>query len=126
MAAYGWNKQASITLLPILCLIFFIPFVLLAGILGTLTATLAIWLLPSRGRRRTALIVGAAAVIFLFIQLQNEGVKEQGTIAGIMSGYLPNISFAKNPLLPSSWTTRGILSLANIKKKSALENRRRK
>ena len=114
MAAYSLAKSAGVSLFSSLCIVFYIPFVVLAGTLGTLAAAFAVWLLPSRGRRRFALVTLLLIFGILFIRVEPEVVKEQGTIAGVISGYLPHVAFAKHPLLPSSWTTRGILALSNL------------
>lgn len=112
MAAYGLNKGVAMIWFPLLCFLFFIPFVILAGMLGSLLATLTVWLLPTRTYRHIALLLGIGISIYVFIQTEPELIKEQGSIAGIMSGYLPHVAFAKNPLLPSSWVTKGILALS--------------
>ena len=114
MASYSITKQAGFSLFSSLCIVFYLPFVILAGMLGTLAATLVVWLLPTRKSRRLALLLAVAIFSYLFLRAEPEMVKEQGTIAGIMSGYLPHVAFAKHPLLPSSWATRGILALASI------------
>lgn len=116
MSAYGLVKQAHILFFPMLCFGFYIPFVILAGTLGTLGSTLAVWYLPSRRRRQIALLILVMLVILWFRQAHPEYIKEQGSIAGILSGYLPQVSYAKHPLLPSYWTAKGILLLSEAKK----------
>ena len=111
MTAYGIHKSTELAFFPFLCLIFYIPFVLLSVQLGMLASVVTVWLLPSRSRRAIALAAGLAAVLFLFCRFHPELIKEQGSLAGILAGYLPHVSFAKNALLPSSWITRGILSM---------------
>lgn len=113
MAAYGVTRNAG-PVFALECFAFFIPYVLLAGILGTLFSTLIIGLLPSRKRRRIFILTIVAAVVAAGFYIQPQAVREQGSIAGIMSGYLPHITFAKNPFFPSCWVTRGILSLSNF------------
>lgn len=111
MSAYGISKHAG-PAFPLICFLFYLPFVLLAGCLGTLFMLFLLWLLPNRGRRRVALGVLVAAVACFFLHTRPELIKEQGSIAGVLSGYLPHVAFAKNPLLPSSWTTRGIIEFS--------------
>ncbi len=115
MAAYGIHKEIHSFLYPLLCLVFFIPFIVLAASLGTLTAVAAVQLLPTRRRQRWALLAGIILAAVLLLRASPEIIKEQGSIAGIMSGYLPHITFAKHPLLPSYWTTRGLQALASVK-----------
>ncbi len=121
MAAYGLVKNAGLFPFPFLCLAFYIPFVALAGMLGSLTSVLVVWLLPSRKRRYLALMLAVAGITAYFAHVQPEAIKEQGSIAGIMSGYLPHVTFAKNPLLPSYWTTRGVLALSTLETKELLD-----
>ncbi len=120
MAAYGLTKHTPLAF-PLICLAFYIPFAVLAATLGTLISTLSIWFLPSRGRRLGALAVLLAFSTAIFIKLEPQVIQEQGSIAGIMSGYLPHIAFAKHPLLPSSWVAQGILAVSRIKPGEALE-----
>lgn len=114
MAAYGINKEVGVIFYPLLCFAFYLPFVILAGTLGTLSAILTMWLLPGRRHRQTALLLVVAFVVFFFAKTAPQVIKEQGSIAGILSGYLPHVSFAKNAFFPSCWLTRGILGLSNI------------
>ncbi len=120
MAAYGLTNNTPLWFMP-LCLAFYIPFVFLAAALGTLASVITIWFLPSRTRRLIALLIVVAGFAAFFAQIQPQIVKEQGSIAGIMSGYLPQVAFAKNPLLPSSWVTKGILAASLVKTQEALE-----
>ncbi|MDP3920975.1 MAG: hypothetical protein Q8R76_09260 [Candidatus Omnitrophota bacterium] len=119
VTAYGIHKGAGL-FFPVLCFAFFIPFVVLTGSLGTLLSTLIIWFLPNRRRRRLALALAVTFIVFLFVRAQPSLIKEQGSIAGIMSGYLPHLSFAKNPALPSCWASRGILSLATAESRALM------
>ena len=114
MTAYGLNKNVSLFYYPLLCLAFYVPFVILAGMLGSLAAVFAVALLPKKRSRAIALLIFVGGLALLFIRLEPQLIKEQGSLAGIMSGYLPHVAFAKNALLPSSWVTRGILALNNI------------
>ncbi len=120
MAAYALVKNAGLFPFPFLCLAVYLPFILLAGMLGTLAATLTVWLLPGRNSRRAALMVVLALFGFAFMKMQPQLLKEQGSIAGIMSGYLPHIAFAKSALLPSYWTTRSILALSTLQTREIL------
>lgn len=106
--AYGLNKNVELVYFPLLCLAVFLPFVVLAATLGSLAATLTVWLLPSRKRRRVALILAVIAGVVFFMKTEPGFVKEQGSIAGILSGYLPHIAYSKFPLLPSYWATHSI------------------
>lgn len=113
VTAFGIVKQAE-WWFPFLCLFFYIPFMVLICSLGTLLSAFIVWFLPSRGRRFSAFILLITGLAFLFLKAQPQMIREQGSIAGIMSGYLPHLSFAKNPLLPSSWLSRGILAAGNF------------
>ncbi|MBI3313163.1 MAG: hypothetical protein HYZ83_02885 [Candidatus Omnitrophica bacterium] len=120
MTAYGIAKQAEIIFFPVLCLVFFVPLILLSGIFGTMITVLLIWLLPDRKRRQIALWIGLILLVAFFAKASPSVLKEQGSLAGVMSGYLPHVAFAKNGLLPSSWATRGILALSQIETQEIL------
>lgn len=113
MTAFGIVKEAE-WWFPFLCLFFYAPFMIFTCAAGTLISTFVVWFLPSRSRRTAALLALLAAVSFMFFKAQPQLIREQGSIAGIMSGYLPHVAFAKNPLLPSSWLSKGILAAANF------------
>lgn len=109
--AYGIVKAAPVYF-PFLCLGYYLPFIVVTGLLGPLAATLVLLLLPDRKRQRIALAAVIALVVYGFIRVQPGMMKEQGSVAGILSGYLPHVSFAKNPMLPSAWLTRGIMAMS--------------
>jgi ABC-2 type transport system permease protein len=121
MTAYGMAKEIPAVFFALYCLTFYIPFVFLAGSAGMLSATLVVWLLPGKNHRRAALLIVIAIVTFFLNQAQPEFIKEQGSLAGIMTGYLPHVAFAKSPLLPSFWLTQGILSIAAFGTASSLD-----
>jgi len=110
MAAYGLARTGS-PVSSFYGLLFFAPMIFLSAALGTLVALLTAALFPGRKHRRIALAACIILLLGYFLRIQPQLVKEQGSIAGIMSGYLPYVSFSKNALLPSSWACRGILAL---------------
>jgi ABC-2 type transport system permease protein len=121
MAAYGLAKDMQPVLFALFCLMFYIPFVCLSSMLGMLAATILVWLLPGRNQQRAALFVVLGIIGYFLMRSQPEFIKEQGSLAGIMTGYLPHVAMAKNPLLPSFWLTQGILSVAAFGSASSLD-----
>lgn len=115
ITAYGITKNAGSVFFPFVCLAFYIPFIFLSCTLGSLAAVILVWLLPSKRRRGAALLILAAGIAAFFMHAQPQVIKEQGSIAGILSGYLPHVGLAKNALLPSSWVTRGIQAFSALK-----------
>jgi len=108
--AYGMVKGAPFYF-PALCLLYYLPFILLTGLLGPVFTTLILWLLPNKRRQKIVLLAAAALIVLYFLRIQPAVLKEQGSVAGVLSGYLPHIGFAKNALLPSAWITRGMMAL---------------
>lgn len=94
---------------PVFALLCFLPLIVLTGTLGTLVSLGVMRLLPDRQSRRTALFIFAGAAAVFLAGLQPELVKEQGSLAGILSGYLPHVAVAKNAFLPSCWLTRALI-----------------
>lgn len=122
LSAYGIVKEAP-PYFFLLCLLFYIPFIILTGTLGTGISVFLVWLLPNKKRRRIAVTLTAIAVIFGFFQMQPAIVKEQGSLAGVLSGYLPHVAFAKNPFLPSAWVTQGVIDFTRTDAYSLTEGR---
>jgi len=112
LMAYGIGKNVQLMTFFLIGLGLYIPFVILTSTLGTIGATVTVWLLPSRRARRIALIFVITVAAILFFRAQPQMIREQGSIAGILSGYLPHVAFAKSALIPSSWVTRGILAFS--------------
>ncbi len=112
--AYGQTKHAA-AWFPLLCFAYFTPFIFFAGTLGTLTTVLLMGLLPNRKRRRIALGLALFAGVALLAHMQPEIIKEQGSLAGVLSGYLPHVAMAKNAFLPSSWVAHGIIEAAQVR-----------
>ena len=115
MAAFGFTKNVGPIFFPWVCLALYLPFIFLTATLGTLAATLTVWALPSKRRRRFILIFLIIGLAVFFAHIQPQVIKEQGSIAGILSGYLPHIGFAKNAFIPSSWVTKGILAFGRLR-----------
>lgn len=113
MVAYAFNKSVSPILFPIYCVAFYLPFVWLTAILGSLLATFTVWLLPSKKHRMVAIFLCFVGILYFLYRTQPELIKEQGSLSGIMMGYLPNVAIAKNGFLPSFWLSQGILSIAS-------------
>lgn len=117
--AYGeiQNAPAGFSLFSLLC---FFPLIVLAGTFGTLTTLALMLLLPDRKSRRIALWLFVFAAASLLAGIQPELVKEQGSLAGVLSGYLPHVTMAKNAFLPSCWVTRGIIEAGRLPSFTAL------
>ena len=116
--AFGITRSVSLGPFPFLCFVFYLPFVLLAAMIGNLGAVFSVWLLPTKARRKAAILALVGVIIYFFARTQPEIIREQGSLSGILSGYLPHVAFAKFPLLPSYWATRGILAFSQIGKQT--------
>lgn len=114
MTAFGMIRDTPGFYFPLLCIAFYVPFIVLAGTLGALACTVTVWLLPGKKSRLAALIAGTAAAVFILVHSGPEVIKEQGSFQGVLTGSLPNVAFAKFPLLPSYWLSRGILTLNEV------------
>lgn len=115
MTAYGLNKDVSALYYAPLCLLFYVPFILLAALLGTLIAVLLVRILPGRRSRFIAFLLAGIFITIFFFKTEPQFIKEQGSLAGVLSGYLPQVNFAKNAFLPSSWITHGLLALRDLR-----------
>lgn len=114
LTAFSMTRPGAAPFFPLFCFLFYAPFLLLAVMLGVLASVLCVWLLPTRQSRRTALFLILAGAAALFFRVQPQVIQEQGSLAGILSGYLPHVALAKHPFAPSAWITRGILAFGQI------------
>ncbi len=115
IASYGIAKNAGSVFFPFACLAFYMPFIFLSSAFGALAAMVTVWALPSKRRRRVILVALILGIAAFMAHAQPKVLKEQGSIAGILSGYLPHIGFAKNAFLPSTWVTKGIQAFSALK-----------
>lgn len=113
IAAYGQIQNAPVwfSVFSLLC---FFPLIVISGTLGTLTTLALMLLLPGRKSRRIALGLFLFTAISILAGIQPELIKEQGSLAGVLSGYLPHVAMAKNAFLPSCWVTRGIIEAVRL------------
>ncbi len=114
IAAFTMTRGIAASFFPFFCFVFYIPFILLAVMTGSFLALLCVALFPSHKSKRIAFGLLILGGIFLFWKTQPELIREQGSLQGILSGYLPHVAMAKNIFLPSCWMTRGVLALCQL------------
>lgn len=114
IAAFSLTRGLASGTFPFFCFLFYLPFVFLTVGLGNFFAVLCVALFPSPKSRKFALMITIAVVLMLFFKSQPQIIREQGSLSGILTGYLPHIALAKQAFLPSCWITRGILAFCQI------------
>lgn len=123
MTAYGLNKNLNPIVFPLLSISFYLLMVMIAASLGTLAAVLTTYLLPTKNHRRAALVLVIILLVSIFMKAQPGALKEQGSIAGVLAGYLPNVEFSKHPALPSFWLSEAILAISPSGPRSVFDPR---
>lgn len=112
VAAYSWHH--AMTLVFSLCtLLFSIPFLLLCSALGTIVTMIAVRWFP-RGRLvrifwALATIITLSTLLWAKKELQGNDLDGAIDIAGLV----PGLRLSSNAMLPSWWTSEGIMSLAH-------------
>ncbi len=115
LLAYGVNAGAHPAFYAAIFL-FFIPFIVIPGALGTLLGVLLTACFPrNRGK-----VLGAAAVgVILFVVVFSlnlthwRPLEENIFAAGWMHSVVGKLAFAQNPYLPSQWMSRGLIVCAS-------------
>jgi ABC-2 type transport system permease protein len=101
----GWTYYLYLVL-------FSAVFIILPALVGGLISIIIARFLPHR--QKTVLILSIAVIFLIGVCFVSEITRLEGrTITFIISGmkdFLERLSFAQNPILPSHWITRGILS----------------
>ncbi|MFC1672473.1 hypothetical protein ACFL01_04990 [Planctomycetota bacterium] len=114
LLAYGISTGARPVFYPMV-LLFFVPFVVIAGAAGTLLTLMITACFPRNRGKILGAMVGAAVVIFGVFAL---GVTEWHPGEDLFSTFwmqevLGKLAFAQNPYLPSQWIARGLMSCAS-------------
>jgi len=112
--AYTITRSITLINIPIIVIGFYMPLIFLATSMGALAALFTVWALPTKRRQKIAVVLAVVGVAILLMRSHPEIIRQQGSISGILSGYLPHVAYAKHALLPSTWATKGMLALNHI------------
>lgn len=93
-------------------ILFYLNLFALGVLSGSILTLLFFKIFPKPRTRRIALGSGLVMVLFAWVYLKPQGIAHQGSLGGILTGYLPALSFAKSAWLPSAWVTKGLLLLS--------------
>lgn len=110
--AYAIQQRASLEFYPLLILIF-IPFVIIAALIGTLVAFVMMRFLK-KYIRWILLIVGIACLIglvILIISIATLKDEAPALTASWIFGLLNYFKFAHHPLMPSTWASQAMTAL---------------
>jgi ABC-2 type transport system permease protein len=112
VAAYSWHHKMTFTF-SMLTLVFSIPFLMLCSALGTIITMLAVRWFPSGRTVKIFCFLSAIITLgFLFwakTELSDNRPDGMINIAGI----IPGLKLSSNAMLPSWWTSEGIMALAH-------------
>lgn len=101
---------------------FFAAFIFVPAGIGTIGAILVATFLPSR--RRAIVILTAAGIGGLGLYFLGDFLRLRGIATPFsnlwMKGVLEKLAFCENPLLPSYWVSRGVVSIGSGDKEAAL------
>lgn len=110
MASYGIANGVIMLWYPLLIL-FFVPFLVIAGTLGTYITMLVIRFMPHRRLKGIIASIGALILFAVYIAVRKIRIEETGQTLEIfmLNKILPNIRMSHSPFWPSYWTAEGII-----------------
>lgn len=113
MASFGIANRAALGLYPSLVL-FFIPFLVIAGSIGAGLTVLLARIVPGRRFKGVIIVIFIGIVFFLYLMVKKVKVEEtnQTLEIFILNQMLPNIRMSHSPFWPSYWMAEGILNAA--------------
>jgi ABC-2 type transport system permease protein len=111
--AYGIQRGVSFVFYPVLLLLY-IPFIALPAIIGALITFLIILYLLRFRRVLAYLFLGLLLIGVMLLGISIARLKDElpAYTAAWFFGILDYLNFAKHPLLPSTWMTKAMISLA--------------
>lgn len=120
MMSFGIANNADVRLYPFLVL-FFIPFLIIAGCMGTGFTVILARIMPGRRLRWVIVFIGALILFSIYICIKKVRIEEtrQTLEIFILNQMLPNIRMSHSPFWPSYWMAEGILSSARKEFKDA-------
>jgi len=114
MVSFGIANRADIAFYPAIMLLF-IPFLIIAGVLGSIITIFFLKLRPLERLRWMPLFIILTIGIFLIYIIQKRiRMQESGQTIEIfiLNKLVPNIKLSHSPFWPSYWTAEGILKAA--------------
>ena len=110
MVSYGIANNADILLYPLLIL-FFVPFLVIAGALGTYITVLLVRFMPAKRLKGVIVSIGALILFAVYIAVKKIRIEEANQTLEIfmLNKMLPNIRMSHSPFWPSYWIAEGII-----------------
>ncbi|MCK5100002.1 MAG: hypothetical protein KAR45_17970, partial [Desulfobacteraceae bacterium] len=112
VGAYAAYNKMSV-LFAIWTLIFSIPFLIICSAMGSILIILFVRFIPKSKKILTCLLAFAGLLLVVYYFLNpGSNIDDTKEIFDI-STMLPGLNLASNPILPSFWTSEGIMALTN-------------
>jgi ABC-2 type transport system permease protein len=111
MVAYGIISQAPWPFY-VLFLAYLVSFVLIPGALGGAGAILVARFLPRRAKTVLAIIAGGLLIALIYVVARMFQTPGEVFTRDWLDALLSRLTFAQNPILPSHWMSRGLVSAA--------------
>ncbi len=120
MVSFGMANHAD-RALYIFMFLYFIPFLIIAGTIGSSLTMLLVKLLPQNKLKAVIFLIGLSAVLVIYKSIKRVGFEESGQTMEIfiLNQMLPNIHMSHSPFLPSYWMAEGILKVSSKEFKDA-------
>ncbi|MCK5541173.1 MAG: hypothetical protein KAI40_00665 [Desulfobacterales bacterium] len=112
VGAYAAYNEMSV-LFVIWTLLFSIPFLIICSAIGSISIIIFVRFIPKSKKTLLSLLIftGLMLVVVFFINTDFNVDKEMEVFD--ISTVLPGLNLASNPILPSFWTSEGIMALTN-------------
>jgi ABC-2 type transport system permease protein len=112
VGAYAAYNEMSV-FFAIWTLIFSIPFLIICSAIGSVFIIIFVRFIPKSKGNFLSLFLVACLMLVLFLYINTNPGEDKAMEVFSISNILPGLNLASNPMLPSFWTSEGIMALTN-------------
>jgi ABC-2 type transport system permease protein len=112
VGAYAAYNEMSV-LFAIWTLIFSVPFLIICSAIGSIFIIIFVRFIPKSKKTLIFLIISAGLILITVLLINSDSNVDKAMEVFDISNMLPGLNLASNPVLPSFWTSEGIMALTH-------------
>ncbi len=112
VGAYAAYNEMSV-FFAVWTLIFSIPFLIICSAIGSVFIIIFVRFIPKSKGSFLSLFLVACLILVIFLYINTSPGEDKAMEVFSISNILPGLNLASNPMLPSFWTSEGIMALTN-------------